>query len=59
MSVRSTSGVVDTLATAYLDDYVLRRLRTLDTARGRVAHLRAVFGGCVMTTMTAESVRDY
>ncbi len=30
----------DPLATWYLDDYVLRRLRTLDTARGRVANLR-------------------
>ena len=55
-----TGGVTfDTLATAYLDDYVLRRLRTLDTARGRVANLRAVFGGWVVTAMTTESVRDY
>ncbi len=35
----------DTLATWYLDDYTLRGLRTLDTAHGRVANLRAVFGG--------------
>ncbi len=55
-----TGGVTfDTLATAYLDDYVLRRLRTLDTARGRVANLRAVFGGWVVTAITAESVKDY
>ena len=30
----------DTLATWYLDDYRLRGLRTLNTARGRVANLR-------------------
>ena len=29
----------------YLDDYEVRRLRTLNTARGRVANLRATFGG--------------
>ena len=30
----------DALAAGYLDDYGVRRLRTLDTARGRVANLR-------------------
>ena len=35
----------DDLAAWYLDDYVVRRLRTLDTARGRVANLRRAFGG--------------
>ena len=49
----------DTLATWYLDDYVLRRLRTLDTARGRVANLRAVFGGWAAMRITTEAIRDY
>ena len=35
----------DVMAAGYLDDYAVRRLRTLDTARGRVAHLNAAFGG--------------
>ena len=49
----------DTLATWYLDDYVLRRLRTLDTARGRVANLRAVFGGWEVVRITTDAIRDY
>ena len=32
----------DTMAQAYLEDYVLQRYRTLTTARARVDHLRAV-----------------
>ena len=63
--IRERSGVptgevtFDTLAAWYLDDYVLRRLRTLDTARGRVANLRIFFGGWAATAMTTESIRDY
>ena len=49
----------DTLATGYLDDYQLRRLRTLTTARGRVANLRAVFGGWRATAITTETIRTY
>ena len=49
----------DTLATGYLDDYRLRGLRTLDTARGRVANLRAVFGGWVTTRITTAAIGDY
>ena len=33
----------DTMAQAYLEDYVLQRYRTLTTARARVEHLRAFF----------------
>ena len=33
----------DTIAQAYLEDYVLQRYRTLTTARARVEHLRGVF----------------
>ena len=55
------SGTVtfDTLAAGYLDDYRLRRLRTLTTARGRVANLRAVFGGWRATAITTETIRTY
>ena len=35
----------DTMAQAYLEDYVLQRYRTLTTARARVEHLRGFFGG--------------
>ena len=42
----------DHLAAWYLDDYLVRRLRTVDTARGRVANLRATFGGQPATVMT-------
>ena len=49
----------DALAAWYLDDYIVRHLRTLDTARGRVANLRAVFGGWPATAITTEAIRDY
>lgn len=49
----------DALATWYLDDYTVRRLRTLTTARGRVANLRAVFGGWAATAITTEAIRSY
>ena len=42
---RSRALTFDALAAWYLDDYAVRRLRTLNTARGRVANLRAVFTG--------------
>ena len=35
----------DTMAQAYLEDYVLQRYRTLTTARASVEHLRGFFGG--------------
>ena len=49
----------DALAASYLDDYGVRRLRTLDTARGRVAHLTAAFGGWPATAITIAAIRDY
>ncbi len=49
----------DTLADGYLDDYVVRGLRTLDTARGRVANLRSVFGGWAAVAITAGAIREY
>ena len=53
------SLMFEDLAAWYLDDYAVRQLRTQDTARGRVAHLRAVFGGWLATAITSEAVRQY
>jgi integrase len=49
----------DTMARAYLEDYVLQRYRTLSTARPRVEHLRGFFGGWAVGAITADSVRNY
>ena len=49
----------DALAAWYLDDYGVRQLRTLDTARGRVANLKAAFGGWPATAITIDAIRDY
>jgi hypothetical protein len=49
----------DTMATAYLEDCILQRYRTMSTARLRVGHLRGFFGGWAAETMTADSVRSY
>ena len=49
----------DVMARWYLDDYGVRRLRTLDTARGRVANLTKAFGGWPAPAITIEAIRDY
>jgi integrase len=49
----------DILAQAYLEDYVLQRYRSLNTARGRVEHLRAAFGGWRVEQITSDEVRTY
>jgi site-specific recombinase XerD len=49
----------DTMARAYLEDYVLQRYRTLNTARPRVEHLRDFFGGWPAEALTPDSVRNY
>jgi integrase len=49
----------DTMALAYLEDYVLQRYRTLVTARARVEHLRRCFGGWAAEAITPDSVRTY
>ena len=56
---RSGALTFDDLAAWYLDDYAVRRLRTLNTARGRVANLRAVFGGWRATAIMTEAIRTY
>ena len=56
---RSGALTFDALAAWYLDDYTVRRLRTLDTARGRVANLRATFGGWRAPAITTEAIRRY
>ncbi|MGH9253346.1 MAG: hypothetical protein ACRD3C_02125 [Vicinamibacterales bacterium] len=47
------------MALAYLEDYVLRWYRTLTTARARVEHLRAHFGGRRAEAITVDTVRSY
>jgi integrase len=54
-----TPPTFDTLAQAYLEDYLLQRYRSLSTARGRVEHLRATFGGWAAEAITADQVRSY
>ena len=49
----------DDLVAWYLDDYEVRRLRTLNTARGRVANLRATFGERPATAITPDAIRAY
>ena len=60
---RSGALTFDDLAAWYLDDYAVRRLRTLTTARGRVANLRSAFGGwratAIMTEAMTEAIRTY
>ena len=49
----------DTMATTYLEDYVLQRYRTMSTARPRVEHLREFLGGWPVEAITADAVRRY
>ena len=56
---RAGARTFDDLAAWYLEDYAVRGLRRLNTARGRVAHLRAVFTGWPATAITRDAVRRY
>src|SRR2546425_8116605 len=49
----------DVMARAYLEDYVLQRYRTMNTARPRVEHLRSFLGGWPVEAITADAVRRY
>lgn len=49
----------DALAQAYLEDYVLQRYRSLNTAKPRVEHLRRVFGHATAETLTGDAVRAH
>jgi integrase len=49
----------DDLAEAYLQDYELQGYRSLDSAKGRVANLRAVFGGQPVKALTPAVLRAY
>ncbi len=49
----------DVMARAYLEDYLLQRYRTMNTARPRVEHLRSVLGGWPVEAITADAVRRY
>lgn len=54
-----TPVTFDTMAQAYLEEYVLHRYKTLTTARARVEHLRGWFGGWRVEAITPDSIRDY
>src|SRR5947207_1972099 len=47
------------LARAYLEDYGLQGYRTADSARGRVAHLKATFCGLRADSITPGAIRQY
>jgi integrase len=49
----------DSIALTYLEDYVLQQYRTLNTARPRVEHLRAFFGGWPAERIQADAIRSY
>ena len=49
----------DDLATRYLEEYALHEFRSGNTAAGRVAHLRAVFGGQPVIAITTDAIRAY
>ena len=49
----------DDLAEAYLEDYALQRYRSLNTAKGRVQHLRRTFGGREVGAITTDAIRQY
>jgi integrase len=48
------------LSDAYLQDYQVRQFRSINTARGRVAHLAAFFGRAVRAAaLTTHQIRQY
>jgi integrase len=49
----------DDLGRAYLAEYALHEHRTLSTARARVEHLRAVFGGLLAAAITTLQITRY
>jgi hypothetical protein len=49
----------DDLALALEDDYKANGRRSLNSLLGRLAHLKAVFGGRLARTITASDVRAY
>src|SRR4051794_31525174 len=55
----ATPLTFDAIAAAYLEDYVLQQYRSMNTAKPRVAHLRAFFGNATVATITADRIRQY
>lgn len=49
----------DSMALTYFEDYVLQQYRTLNSARPRVEHLRAFFGGWSAERIQADAIRSY
>ena len=52
-----SSLTFEDLATSYIQDYELQGYRTTDSARGRVANLKAVFGGRRAADITPAMIR--
>ena len=51
---------LDVLIEGYLQDYEVRGFRSLNTARGRVAHLRSFFGAARLAEeITPITIREY
>ena len=60
--IRSTNTylTLESLIEIYLEDYELRQFSTLDTARGRVAHLTSILGKQrPVTDITPSVIRQY
>jgi integrase len=55
----STEITFDDLAAVYLEDYELQGYRTVDSARGRVANLKTVFGRQPVSSITLAAIRQY
>ncbi len=49
----------EAMAAVYVEEYAIRQLRTLSTARLRVTHLATFFGGMAAAAITAPLIRLY
>ena len=58
-SIGVCSVTFDDMAADYLADYELQRYRTLNSAKGRVANLKAVFGGREALSIKPAEIRQY
>lgn len=56
---RTGTLTFDDMAADYLADYELHGYRTINSARGRVANLRGVFGGMLAAEITSAAIRQY
>jgi integrase len=58
-AAEAPKGSFDEIASAYLEEYAVRQLRTLSTARLRVSHLATFFRGMAAAVITASVIRMY